>query len=220
MSTRKRDTTFDQLRMSVQKLLLQQRWEDISIQQIASDSQVSIGTFYNYYASKEEALIDVKEVLSRILVNDVKSLCRTFEAPYQKVALMIKYFFSILENHPDWAKYLFVGNAFSDRLDQGLESLLKPVIEAGIEQGQFHCQDIKTIICFIENGVFSLIKAHYEQELTYAEASKISTELTLTLLGLDVSLKRQATQLQCPLTPIVSLPISILSRLDLEESYA
>ena len=63
----KRVITQDRLRSAVQNLLLETDWSEITVQHVSANAGVSIGTFYNYYDSKDEALADVRQSLSLVI---------------------------------------------------------------------------------------------------------------------------------------------------------
>ena len=57
--TRKRDNaTIESIRTTVDKLVDKKKFEDITIREICSEVGITVGTFYNYFSSKNDLLLD------------------------------------------------------------------------------------------------------------------------------------------------------------------
>lgn len=214
----KRVLTQDRLRSAVQELLLETDWSDITVQHVAACAGVSIGTFYNYYDSKDEALADVRACLSQMITKDINSLLLTQSAIECRISLLLKYFVNILNAKPTWANYFYKADAFSERLDGGLVSLLEPLVLEGLMSDSIRTFNPKITASFIENGVFPLLKAYHDSNslLEEQEATQIVV-LALSAMGISGDQLERAAQLVCPVTPLASLPQSIL---ELEKTQA
>ena len=217
--TSKRDLTLDNLRIALQRLMLLSDWEDISVQHIAHEADVSIGTFYNYFDSKELALQDVRAILSDVIQRDLALLLKTQSDPSVQITYVIKYLYSLYDSQASWARYLYGGHQFSDRLDNGLSKILLPIIYAGLSEKSFTLSDITAGICFIESGIFAMIKTNSATPLSFAQAAALAAEFTLKVLGVEEGKINTLVTLECPSTPIAELPISALSLKELGNEY-
>lgn len=215
---RKRLITHDRLRISVQNLLLETNWREITVQHVAEQAGVSIGTFYNYYDSKDDALRDVRTCLSEMIKKDVFVLLNTQSGVENRISILIKYFINVLNTKPTWANYFFRADAFSERLDGGLVALLEPLIlESSLFQ-KSHFTDANIAARFVENGLFPLLKSYHQRSETVpAEEATQIVVLALSAMGLIGDSLNSASELVCPLTPLNPLPQSIF---ELEKAQA
>ena len=134
----KRVITQDRLRSAVQNLLLETDWSEITVQHVSANAGVSIGTFYNYYDSKDEALADVRQSLSLVIKKDLNSLISTQTSVEARISLLLKYFVNVLNTKPTWANYFYKADNFSERLEGGLASLLEPLVLESILSQKGH----------------------------------------------------------------------------------
>ncbi|MFD1384061.1 TetR/AcrR family transcriptional regulator [Rhodanobacter aciditrophus] len=218
---RKRLITHDRLRTSVQNLLLETNWREITVQHVAEQAGVSIGTFYNYYDSKDEALRDVRNCLSEMIKKDVFILLNTQPGVENRISILIKYFINILNTKPTWANYFYRADCFSERLDGGLVALLEPLILESALFQKSHFTDANIAARFVENGLFPLLKSyhHKSQTVPEEEATQIVV-LALSAMGLIGDSLNSASSLVCPLTPLNPLPQSIFELERAQAGYA
>lgn len=206
----KRVITQDRLRSAVQNLLLETDWSEITVQHVSANAGVSIGTFYNYYDSKDEALADVRQSLSLVIKKDLNSLISTQTSVEARISLLLKYFVNVLNTKPTWANYFYKADNFSERLEGGLASLLEPLVLESILSQKGHVNDAKMTASFIENGFFPLLKSCHQQDshLSEEQATQIVI-VALSSLGLVGDTLFRAASLVCPVTPLAALPQSI-----------
>lgn len=206
----KRLMTQERLRTAVQELLLMTDWCAITVQHVAEQAGVSIGTFYNYYDSKDEALADVRQCLSSVVKNDLAVLLASQSAIECRVSLLLKYFVNIANAKPTWANYFYRSEAFNERLDGGLSAQLEPmVVELSMAQ-TIAQQDAEMVTSFIENGLFPLLKECHEQGRFIEEAKAAQmVQWSLAALGLTGDALNHAAHMPCPVTPLAELPLSI-----------
>lgn len=214
----KRVITQDRLRSAVQNLLLETDWSEITVQHVSACAGVSIGTFYNYYDSKDEALADVRACLSTLIKKDLNSLLLTQTKVECRISMLLKYFVNILNAKPSWANYFYRAENLSVRLDGGLVALLEPLVLEGMLTNKGRVQNAKITASFIENGFFPLLKQYHANSTTLPEheATQIVV-LALSAMGLAGDQLDQAAGLVCPVTPLASLPQSIF---ELERAQA
>lgn len=214
----KRVLTQDRLRSAVQNLLLETDWTEITVQDVSASAGVSIGTFYNYYDSKDEALADVRTCLSALIQKDLNSLLLTQSRVECRISLLLKYFVNILNAKPTWANYFYRAENFSERMDGGLMALLEPLVLEEMLSNKGRLHNAKITASFIENGFFPLLKQYHANGMALpdGEASQIVL-LALSSMGLSGDQLEQASSLVCPVTPLAALPQSIF---ELEKAQA
>jgi len=207
----KRELTLDKLRVSAQTLILQSKWDEVGVQDIAKMANVSIGTFYNYFENKDAALDDLKKTLSVVLYRDLNALLKVVVEPLDQLTLLIKYFFELINTKNVWARYLLGGTEFSDRLEPSLSRSLCPILQAGRNKGIFSVEVNRVVMEFIEKGLYGLLRQALEQQNNATDIANHCTELTLKMVGVPPRIAKQTSRRICPCTPLYALPISILS---------
>jgi len=213
---KKRFNTLNNLRYSLQTQLLALPWDVISVQQISKEANVSVGTFYNYFCSKDEALTDLKAELTRVLKNDLLSLLGTYPSAIDKITITVKYFLALSHEGSTWSNYLYSGYSFSDRLLHGIQDILLILILEGKEEGVITDVDVSYAVAFIESGVFLFSKSKTQRDNSDAKV----VDLVLRMLSIPLEERNKVLNIACPVTPLMPLPIPILSTSDSENIYA
>jgi AcrR family transcriptional regulator len=219
-SPMKRELTLDRLRMSAQTMILQSNWNEVGVQDIAKLANVSIGTFYNYFDSKDAALDDLKKVLSDVLYHDLDALLKVEMDPVSQLTLLIKYFFELANSKAVWAQYILGGTEFSDRLEPGVDQLLSPILQAGKAKGLFSIEVDEVVVDFVEKGMFGLLRQALENQDRGQEIAVSCAELVLRLVGVPPTISKDAAKKVCPCTPLYTLPVSVLSLNQTKNDYA
>ncbi|MBM6550021.1 TetR/AcrR family transcriptional regulator [Marinomonas ostreistagni] len=206
----KRTLTQDRLRTAVQELLLVTDWSAITVQHVAERAGVSIGTFYNYYDSKDDALADVRQCLTEVIKKDINLLLATRMTTQDRISLLLKYFVNIANAKPAWANYFYRAEAFHERIDGGLCALLEPLIIEGATFAWPHHYDEQMVASFIENGLFPLLKLRHQNQIRIEdqEAAQM-VQMALAAVGLTGQDLELAAKMPCPVTPLAELPFSI-----------
>ncbi|RDL45926.1 hypothetical protein DN730_02430 [Marinomonas piezotolerans] len=218
---KKRQLTHDRLRTSVQRLLLETDWTDITVQHVSSQAGVSIGTFYNYYDSKDDALRDVRTCLTELVKKDILLVLNTQAEVESRISILIKYFINILNSQSTWANYFYRAESFADRLDGGLVSLLEPLILESALFQKSHFKDAKIAAQFVENGIYPLLKNYHDKNQVVPESESVQIViLALSAMGLIGSSLDSAAKVVCPMTPLASLPQSIYELENTKAGYA
>jgi AcrR family transcriptional regulator len=133
------------------KLFSERGFHNVSMQQIAEESEFAVGTLYNFFESKETLF---EELLSRCGEKIVGSMTSILDAPGTEVELLtnfIRYSPVLLEEHAEFIK-LYVselgmrGAKLSKRpqkenIDAVLNTRLQQLLEAGISKGVFRHVD-------------------------------------------------------------------------------
>ncbi|MBJ7549408.1 TetR/AcrR family transcriptional regulator [Marinomonas ostreistagni] len=206
----KRVITQDRLRSAVQNLLLETDWSEITVQHVSGCAGVSIGTFYNYYDSKDDALADVRQSLSLLIKKDLNSLLSTQTTVEARISMLLKYFINVLNTKPTWANYFYKADHFSERLEGGLVSILEPLVLESVLSQKGHVTDARMTALFIENGFFPLLKSCHHQHLSISDEQATQIVIVaLSSLGLSGDTLFKAASMLCPVTPLAALPQSI-----------
>lgn len=111
---KKRSKTKEKIFAAVSQLLKQHSINEISVKDICDEAGIAVGTFYHYYDSKSEAILDISNPIDIYFENTVlpdlegkspsQKLTRFF---YHQAHFMIQY---IEENEPADSNFIVLGN--------------------------------------------------------------------------------------------------------------
>lgn len=127
---RKKRETRDRIYSSAMYLFQKQGYEETSIEQITQKANVGKGTFYNYFASKEEVVMEFSTKGFKNLLTSVR------ERPYLGVRERLNAFLQdwaafMVENHE--LAWVTVRNRVSADYDLGLHYGIQAIINLGQE---------------------------------------------------------------------------------------
>lgn len=134
-----------------------------NIRDIIRDSELSPGTFYNYFASKEEvyySLLD--EIIANIRIEARNSWKKSSDGGIDSIAQSFESFLNIFVSHPEYLKF-FERNQhhvrelrYNGKLDGILLDLESDFYEA-IQKGRFPPFPVKLITLTLFGTVFELL---------------------------------------------------------------
>ena len=136
---------------TVLKLFSERGFHNVSMQQIAEESEFAVGTLYNFFESKETLFEELTSMCGDKIVGSITTI---LDAPGTEVELLtnfIRYSPVLLEEHAEFIK-LYVsefgtkGTKFSKRpqrenFDAVLNTKLQQLLEDGIRKGIFRSVD-------------------------------------------------------------------------------
>ena len=130
----------------------------LRIQDITQEADVALGSFYNYFQSKEEILEAViTESLSE-LTSAIISNVDDHTDPAEVVALANLHVIRLAYEEPDFAR-LIVNIAHSEALfGDAVHPYARIAVERGIESGRFVVGDIEVLLTGVIGGAFALIR--------------------------------------------------------------
>lgn len=166
-STDKDSRKHDFLRTALD-LFYEKGYESTKITDICKEMNVTKGAFYYYFESKEAVLVAIAEDFTGRAVSIIKSILNQTEL--SAVDKMNKVFKSINElkfREKDWrskfkttiksGENLKLQNKLIDTMKQDGIRLLKELIDAGVEEGEFgHPVNSEELADFFLNTIFSL----------------------------------------------------------------
>lgn len=169
---REKEQRYNTILKAAETLFAQKGYHQTGIEEIADLAEVSTGSVYLYFKSKEDLLItmmqEIGHQLRKLLGDELKSADYSFDS-FKNIA------FSFLRNfcgsHPEWIAIFFresVGQSseveeqrrqlFSKLTDDIKEAFVKINMEQGVEQtGDFIPEMVA--VCIV--GVYERIACHY-----------------------------------------------------------
>lgn len=129
----------------------------LRIQEITDEADIALGSFYNYFDSKEaflEAVIteSLSELASAIIGNADNET-----DPAEVVALACLRVVRLAQTEPDFAR-LIVNISHSEAVFGGaLHPHARVAVERGIDSGRFVVADVEVLLTTVIGGAFALI---------------------------------------------------------------
>ncbi|MBE7423768.1 MAG: TetR/AcrR family transcriptional regulator [Zoogloeaceae bacterium] len=122
-----------------------------SMEQVADEAALAVGTLYRYYKSKEELYVSIVFDAITIMHDGLEEIVESDDPPAQKLEMIWNYFYQFHEENPMYYQaFLFLhdpsfAGAFSEvaqklvaRFSSKNFRLLARVIQQGIDAGIFH----------------------------------------------------------------------------------
>ena len=141
------------------KLFKNRGFENVTIQDIAKAANVSVGSFYNYYSSKNEILNDnyvaADEIFTEFVGNGVEG-----SSAREKIKNYMLFYIDFVKNQPfDFIKILYNNsNKLFIREGRAMQTLLNPIIEEGLASGEITVSmDVSEINEFLYQAMRGLI---------------------------------------------------------------
>ncbi|BDB44024.1 TetR family transcriptional regulator [Mycobacterium kiyosense] len=162
----KATTRFERQRLRTRRLLLDagrtliaaKGVASLRIQDITEEADVALGSFYNYFESKEELL---EAVITESLSDLTSAIITNVDDdtdPAAVVALANLRVIRLAYDEPDFAR-LIVNIGHSEALfGDAVQPYARIAVERGIESGRFVVADIEVLLTAVIGGAFALIR--------------------------------------------------------------
>lgn len=130
----------------------------LRVQEITELADVALGSFYNYFPSKDELV----EAIVTETLSDLASATTTESNddtdPAEIVAIAGVRIIGLAHREPDLAR-LIVNIAHSESLfGQAMQPHARIAVERGIATGRFHVPDLEVLLTSVIGGAFALIR--------------------------------------------------------------
>jgi AcrR family transcriptional regulator len=130
----------------------------LRIQDITEEADVALGSFYNYFQSKEQLL---EAVITESLSDLTSAIITNVDDdtdPAEVVALANLRVIRLAYDEPDFAR-LIVNIGHSEELfGDAVHPYARIAVERGIESGRFVVADIEVLLTAVIGGAFALIR--------------------------------------------------------------
>ncbi len=130
----------------------------LRIQEVTEHADIALGSFYNYFPSKEEFLAAViTESLSQLAAATIARV-EDHEDPAVTVALANLRVIRLAYDEPDFAR-LIVNIGHSEALfGDAVHPHARIAVERGMDSGRFVVADIEVLLTAVIGGAFALIR--------------------------------------------------------------
>lgn len=145
-------------------LFSEKGFENTTIQDIAAQMNVSVGLCYRYFKSKTEIFEATCELYAAESLKEAQIPNDPDMAAVNKLDYFIKYLFEYTLKHKEFeANYHETPEIRANRIDRVADKMVEnliPVIEQGVQEGAFQCEEPERTTRFL---IFGMIHTFHEE---------------------------------------------------------
>ena len=207
-TSRKKQQTKDKLLKAGQILVLAKGLQDISINDITEEADVGLGTFYNYFDSKESLIQATSELLCASYHQDLDDITEGLEDPAEIMAASIIYTLSKAVDGTQWGKMVFESGIPIESYALNIRMRGMRDIQQGIESERFETDEPEIILSMFTGFALAVAGDVYFGMLPKSAIVK-STAKILTLLGIDDDEAKKISRKKYRKAASIELPFSL-----------
>jgi AcrR family transcriptional regulator len=195
----KREQTRCKLVAAARALVYERGHEKIAIQDITDRADLGLGTFYNYFDSKQAIFESVLDEIRQTFNERLNMLRAPLKDPALIVAITHKYCFQQAQDNEEWTTFLTYAGLSGDYMLGQDEDQCLADIKRGVSAGRFKVEDVY----FAQSLVTGMVR-HVNQEISRGrlsrQAMEDATRYILRMLGLPDLVAKALVQ-----TPILAM---------------
>jgi AcrR family transcriptional regulator len=163
---RRQERTRTALLTAARRLFALNGVETTTIAEIAQDADIAVGSFYNYFATKDDLLAALLEQALTEQLALLESRQAQVESPAEAIAVAHRHLIALADSDPDLA-WLLVRLDVPDRIAHRVfwQSALDD-LRRGIELGCFQVADMHLALIASGGALLSIIHSMLDGELT------------------------------------------------------
>jgi AcrR family transcriptional regulator len=155
----------------------------LRIQDITAEADIALGSFYNYFPTKEE-LVEAVVADSLVDLGAQTVVGDESQDPAVTAAAAIRTVVRLAFDQPEFARLLVNLHHADTLFAQAFHPFARQVVERGVEQGRFRSPDLEVSVNFVVGSSLSLIRSILEGQHEDG-VERIHAELSLRALGID-----------------------------------
>jgi AcrR family transcriptional regulator len=177
---------------------------ELALNELAAEAEVSNGTIYNYFTTREEVLSAVGVSLIEQFSRLIDSTMTGIEPAPQRVSIAMRMLIERAFADPDWAAAIVRVMHFDEGMRSAAIEFLRADLHTGLRQGSFSFSDEQVALELFVSVTLGGLRSVVEGRATADRGSKMA-EMTLMALGVSAADARHFANLPLPLeTPAAS----------------
>lgn len=201
---RRQQRTREQLIRAAGSVIAHQGVDGLRLREVTDAADVGFGSFYNYFASKDEL---VEAVAEDLMLSTARSLGAEVEAltdPVEAAAAAHRWFVRNAVDDPEAARLMVHLDQADVRFQERIVPFGRRLLEAGVAQGRFRPRpDPDTTVRYVVGAALAVTRAVLDGRLG-AEAEADTAEVMLLALGVDDERAREVAHRPLPSVPAAS----------------
>lgn len=195
----KRKKTRSTLISAAKELVFERQYEKVSIQDITDKAQLGLGTFYNYFETKNDVYEAVLEEIRAKFNQDLNRIRETLVDPATIISVTIQYCMREAQDNREWHDFLSYSGLKGEYILRQDEEQTRQDIEKGTSSGRFKVQDVDFTTQLII-GMLNHVTREIDAKKLTRSAMAETTRHILRMLGIPDPVAKALTQ--TPLPPI------------------
>jgi AcrR family transcriptional regulator len=183
-NTRHRRETRARLLAAGRRLIGAFGFEGVAVAQIAEEADVAVGSFYNYFLSKEDLLESVSAASAATLTDTLDALTADMADPAERVAAVARHMVRLAESDPEWTWFMVRASETFPNLLEDVSAPIARHVLAGVAAGRFATDDPTVAVTAVGGALLRVMRAILVGTVG-PHADRIVAEQILRLLGLD-----------------------------------
>jgi AcrR family transcriptional regulator len=155
---RRRERTRSKLTDATRVLITEKGVGGLRISEITDRADVALGSFYNYFESKEEIVDAVVEESLRELAEAVGARATDDQDPADLVSSAIRRFVHLAYDDPAFARLVVYLNHADALFAAAVHPAARGAVELGIASGRFRGDDLNMLVTGIVGGALALMR--------------------------------------------------------------
>lgn len=138
----RRERTRMRLLTAAARVLAEHGEKKATIDDFVRAAGVARGTFYNYYRTVSELVEDLWTYIGHDPFLAIQSACASIASPAERLIATTRLVLEVAERDEVWGWVVYSMSGSEETLNEELLSFPQPVLEAGLEDGEFRFEDI------------------------------------------------------------------------------
>ena len=159
---------------------------ELALNELAAEAEVSNGTVYNYFTTREEVLSAVGVALIEEFSRLIDATMQGIESAPQRVAIAMRMLIERAFADPDWAAAIVRVMHFDMNMRSTAIEFLRADLQTGVAQGAFSYSDEQVALEFFLSATLSGLRSVVEGRAKQNRASQ-TAELALRALGVSAA---------------------------------
>ncbi|MCP8467623.1 TetR/AcrR family transcriptional regulator [Pseudomonas sp. ZM23] len=168
-----------------------------ALQDLAVEAEVSTGTIYNYFRTREELAEAVGIELAGEFSETISELSRHIDSGSKRLAIGVRMFVLRAQSDPQWASALLRVIHFDQAMHSTLASHVRDDLRGGLAEGVFHYANEDIALDLVISCATGAIRATLEGR-THDEQDILLAEMVLRALGATPARARKIAALPLP----------------------
>ncbi|MBL4680612.1 MAG: TetR/AcrR family transcriptional regulator [Pseudomonadales bacterium] len=197
----KREKTRSTLVLAAKQLVFEREYQKISIQDITDKAQLGLGTFYNYFETKNDVYKAVLEELKAKFNQELDGIRAPLVDPATIISVTTQYCLREAQDNREWHEFLAFSGLKGEYILRQDEKQCRNDIEKGASSGRFKVQDVDFTTQLII-GMLNHVTREIAEKRLKRSAMAETTRHILRMLGIPDPVAKALTQ--APLPPMAA----------------
>jgi AcrR family transcriptional regulator len=196
----KRQKTHASLVSAAKSLVFERPQQKISIQDITDRAQLGLGTFYNYFETKNDVYEAVLADLRQKFTRDLDRIRATLVDPATSIAVTIQYSLREAQDNKEWHDFIEFSGIKGEHLLRQEDAECRNDVERGANTGRFKVENIEFTSQLI-TGMLNHVTREIENKHLTRDAIAETARHILRMLGIPDPVAKSLTQTPLPPVP-------------------